>query len=122
MVDLSRYKNIISKLYDGKCTIIVYKAITDPVTHRKDKAKEIIKYRDIPCRLSHKGTQTVQQVEGGKIGQQIKLILDNNIVVEPNSKIVVTQVGTTKAYKNSGVSQVYQTHQEIDLKLFEGWS
>jgi hypothetical protein len=44
------------------------------------------------------------------------------IHVKPGSKLTITQNGVTTEYKNSGEPALFDTHQEIILELFKGWS
>ena len=54
--------------------------------------------------------------------QTTTLFISPDVVIEPGSKIVVTQNGKTVAYKQSGEPALYNTHQEIILELFERWA
>ena len=44
------------------------------------------------------------------------------VTIPPASKLVVTQNGVTRCYRQSGVPAVYQSHQEILVELSERWS
>lgn len=114
-------KNIISSLYKGKCTIVEYQSVKDLVTKRTTN-KEVIILENQPCRLSYKSV--VKSTEGNvsEIIQITKLFLDPSINIKPGSKIIVTQNGVTKEYKNSGEPALYSNHQEIILELFDRWT
>lgn len=54
--------------------------------------------------------------------QTVKLFLKPEKIIEPGSKITVTQNGVTTDYASSGKPAVYETHQEVILELKEKWS
>lgn len=56
-------------------------------------------------------------VELAKTSQIIKLFMSPEIEIKPGAKITVTQAGVTETYECSGTPAVYETHQEIILKL-----
>lgn len=121
--DYMSHRKVIESLYKGVCDIYEYKSSKDPATGRVGKPKEVkVNSKQIPCRLSYNSSQAVTQAEGGILVQNIKLFMAPEIVVKPNSKIVVTQNGRTVAYKNSSQPMVYESHQEINLEIFDRWA
>lgn len=112
----------LERLYTGRCTIMEYVVEADPKTHITGHPKEQVVYENIPCRLSRKSFPAAVQGDGNGITEQIKLFLSPEIEVKAGSKITVTQNGMTRDYKNSGVSAVYSSHQEVELELFRGWA
>lgn len=78
---------------------------------------------DEPCRISYSNVNITEEHDGAsKKMQEIKLFCSPDIVIKEGSKIVVTQHGVTETYLRSGTPAVYNSHQEIKLKLFEGWA
>ena len=72
---------------------------------------------------SFSSSNVANQTDGkAEISQIIKVFMSNEYAVNAGSKIVITQNLVTKSYKSSGVSSVYETHQEIKLELFETWA
>lgn len=121
--DCMNHRKAIESLYKGLCDIYEYETSKDPVTGRTKKSKEFkMNASPIPCRISYNSSQVITQAEGGILVQNIKLFLAPEIDIKPNSKIVVTQNGRTVAYKNSSVPMVYDSHQEINLEIFDRWS
>lgn len=110
-------------LYDGLCSIYEYKAIKDENTKLIKPAGEVLTAENIPCRLSFSNIPAAQEntVAVG-VQQTAKLFLGPEVKVMPGSKLVVTQNGAEKAYKNSGEPAVYSSHQEINLELFTKWA
>ncbi|MGP1437607.1 MAG: hypothetical protein ACTTKH_00875 [Treponema sp.] len=105
------------------CDIYEYETSKDPVTGRTKKSEEFkMNASPIPCRISYNSSQVITQAEGGVLVQNIKLFLAPEIDIKPNSKIVVTQNGRSVAYKNSSVPMIYESHQEINLEIFDRWS
>ncbi|WP_101772333.1 hypothetical protein [Peptostreptococcus faecalis] len=113
---LDRFRKAVELLYDGRCDIYEYIPVKDPVT-KKTKDEEVQSFSQIPCRLSYSQSPITIQKEAGNIEQKIKLFISPNIKIKPNSKIVVTQNGVTREYKNASVSAVFSNHQEIELEL-----
>lgn len=117
------HRKVIESLYKGFCDVYEYKGEKDPNTGRIGKCKEIkVNASPIPCRLSYGRSNTVVQTEGGIITQNIKLFLPPEILVKANSKIVITQNNTKLAYKSSSQPMIYESHQEINLEIFDRWS
>ena len=108
--------------YEGLCTIIEYRSVTDERTKLSSR-KEITVLEDQPCRLSFEKLSAAAQTEtAAAVSQGVKLFLVPEIRVNSGSKIAVTQNGVTGEYSASGEPAVYDTHQEIILELFRGWS
>lgn len=63
---------------------------------------------------------TAQSDSVNSVAQIIKLFLPTDYSISPGSKIVVTQNGVTTEYKNAGKPFIYDSHQEIEVELFEG--
>ncbi len=117
------HRKVIESLYKGLCDIYEYRSSKDPTTGRISKPKEVkVNTEQIPCRLSYNSSQTITQAEGGVLVQNIKLFMDPEIEVKPNSKVVVTQNGRTVAYKSSSQPMVYENHQEVNLEIFDKWA
>lgn len=116
-------KNILKRLYTGLCDIYEYKNIRDEDT-KIIKQKSIIKYENIPCRISYYNNSSnilssKENIFNSIITQKVKLFLDNNIKIKAGSVIVVTQNNKTTKYKNSGEPVIYTNHQEIMLDIFD---
>ena len=108
--------------YDGLCTIIEHRSVTDEKTKLSNK-REIVVLENQPCKLSFEKLAAASQTEtAATISQGVKLFLAPEIRVPAGSKIVVTQNGVTGEYSASGVPAIYNTHQEIALELFRRWS
>ena len=108
--------------YDGLCTVFEYQEVRDAKT-KLSSEKEVAVIEDQPCKLSFEKLPTASQTETAAVAAQgIKLFLAPEIMVDSNSKIVVTQNGVTEEYSASGKPAVYSTHQEITLELFRGWA
>lgn len=108
--------------YDGVCKVYRNESVRDPDTGVTSK-KEVCSVENQPCHLSFSsfsaadGTGTVTNVT-----QIIKLFLAPEIVIEPGSRIEVTQQGRTESYGQSGKAAVYSSHQEIILELWKGYA
>ena len=109
-------KMVIEQFYTDRCTVTV---------HQKSKFNGVISFNDItcltdvPCRLSIQSNNSATHTDvASAVGQTIKLFLAPHITIASGSKITVNGVD----YTRSGVPAVYETHQEIVLELFKGWS
>lgn len=72
------------------------------------------------CKISFESIPSTSQSDTtASMVQSVKLFLAPEIEVKPGSRIDVTHLGVTTAYKRSGKSAVYHTHQEIMLELWE---
>ena len=110
------------QLYDGVCTVTEYRKVKDEKT-KLSGMKEVVALEGQPCRISFsKISQVVQNEVAASTTQGIKLFLSPDVIIQPGSKITVTQNGVTTDYISSGVPAVYATHQEIMLELFERWA
>ena len=115
-------RKAIESLYKGKCTIKEFKSVKDPITHITAK-KEVTVLESQKCRLSYEKIASANQTNGpATIAQSIKLFIAPEIVVNPGSKIIVTQHGETTAFQRSGEPALYTHHQEIRLELFKEYA
>ena len=115
-------RKVLEKLYDGTCDIIEHKKIRNE--HGQTVFKEEIVLQNVPCRLAYKNLINGTQDNGvaAKTEQITVLIVNPDVVIPSGSKLVVSQNKRITAYSQSGEPAVYNTHQEVMLKLFEGWS
>ena len=116
-----RFKDIIKRFYSGTCTITEKKSVKDEKTF-KTRIQEVMKYENIPCRLSHSSNNLSDAYPRNTVTQTIKLFLDNDYEIKAGSKIAVTQDGITNIYGATSEPNVFETHQEIELILWEDWS
>lgn len=115
-------KKAIENTYDGICSIVEYKDITDErtkITHQK----EVVVIENQPCKLSFERLSAANQTEiASSISQGTKLFISPEIKVKSGSKIIVEQYGLVNEYSASGEPAIYTSHQEIMLELFRGWA
>lgn len=111
MVD--KHKRAIQKLWTDKCNIYCFekvkiKKITD--------MEEVLKYSNLPCRISFKNISAVGQTPAEAIiSQEIKLFITKDIEINENSTIEIIRGDIIKKYKCSGMPAIYSNHQEIIL-------
>lgn len=122
MINYKKHRRNIEKLYEGKCTVKVWEPVTDPIT-KITKHMEVTIFEDQPCRLSYSSTLAANENEGPtNVEQFIKLFITPELEIPAGCKIIVTQNGRTTEYARGGEPAAYPTHQEITLKLFEGYA
>lgn len=118
---LGNIKRATESLYHGRMDVVTYQDVTDPETHITGM-QEVTKQEGIPCRLSYSsapstsGTQTATNT-----GQTIKVFYSPEIAIKSGSKLVITQNGQTTTYKASGEPKNYESHNEVEVELFERW-
>lgn len=114
-------RKAIESMYIGKCTITEYQSYKKE--NKSTGKKEIVVLKDQPCKLSFsKITNNNQGEAAAMLIQTAKVLITPEIQIKPGSKMTITQNGITTEYKNSGEPAIYETHQEIVLELFKGWS
>lgn len=114
-------KKILESMYCGTCNVVEYQKVSDPVTKRTGFA-EVTVLLSQPCRLSYKSSPMTGDDNVASVLQEITLFLSPDVEIKSGSKIEVTQRGQTKAFTNSSEPRIYESHQEITLKSFEGWA
>lgn len=108
-------RRAIEMLYEYKCKVIEYLEVKDNKTGIVRRT-EIVTVDNQPCKLSYSSITSTNQTEPIAIAaQSVKLFLAPEIIIKPNSKIIVNDV----EYKASGQSAIYATHQEIMLELYK---
>lgn len=105
--------------YDGTATVSEWGKVKDKESGLT-KQGEMILLEDQPCHLSKESSAPAEQtVSAAQVSQTVRLFIAPDIQIKAGSKITVTQAGITVMYTHSGKSNVYDTHQEILLDLFE---
>ena len=118
---LVKSRKAVETLYDGVCTITEYQKVKKE--NKSTGFSERVTYQDIPCRMSYKSVNpTNQTTTAGIVTQSIVVYLSPDVLVNPGSKITITQNNVTTEYKSSGKPAVYSSHQEVSVELFDGWS
>lgn len=123
---MPNYINVVRKSiesqYDSECDIIEKKKIKNPNT-KITTFKEIKVYQKKKCRVSFEDISVANNTNTeSSVNIKIKLFISPNITINPGSKIIVTKNGKTTIYINSGIPAIYDTHQEIILNEFKGWT
>jgi len=119
---VSRTRKALELLYVGTCTVTEYQKVVKE--NKSTGFAEVVVLEDQPCRLSFSTKDSTEPTENAasSVVQVITLFLSPDVTITPGSKITVTQNGVTEDYKQSGKPALYDTHQEIVLDLFKGWS
>ncbi len=111
------------KYYDCICDVIEYQEI-----QKENKSTGFIESIVIskqPCKISYEKLSTVNVISdnSAKASLSTKIFISPDIKIKNGSKVIVTNnLGQIKEYKSSGEPATYDTHQEIMLELFKGWS
>ncbi len=108
-------ENPLESLWNDRCRIFEFEKVFNGSTKRTEN-KLIEKEKGIKCRISYNTLKSVESTDShGRVNQVIKLILDPNIAIKPNSVIEVEKVGVLYKFKNSGIPAIYTNHQEVIL-------
>lgn len=115
-------RKAIESLYDSTCTVIEYQKVRKE--NKSTGFDEVPVLKDIPCRLSYSNITNTNITDKGaaQVVQIIKVFLAPDINIKPGSKLSITKDGHTQDFKSSGEPAMYDSHQEIVLELFKGWS
>ena len=116
-----RIKAILTQFYTGICKVEIKESVTDPDTH-KTRPEVVTLYDNVQCRLSHESKSVSESYERNRVAQTIMLFLDNIYEIPAGAKITVTQDEVTNIYGMASEPNVFETHQEIELELWEDWS
>ena len=109
------------KLYDCKCDIVEYKEIQK--TNKSTNFDEVKTLENQPCKISYESISNNYFPFFISRIISTKLFISPDIEIKTGSKIIVTNsLNEVIEYKSSGKPAKYDTHQEIMLELFEGWS
>lgn len=120
---IKRTRRAIERLYTGTCTIEVKPRLQkDPITKKTAVSDTVVIYKDIPCQLSHLSQTASESRILPQADGQIMLFLAPEIDVPEGSRITVEQAGITDVYGHSGRPNMFPTHQEITLTIWEGWN
>lgn len=107
------FKNALSMLYEGRCTIESYVASQDENGITKGTWQVVI--QDTPCHLAFLENKEASEGERSIGAVQARLFLYSALEVKAGARVSVIQHGSTYQFKHSGVSARFSTHQEIDL-------
>lgn len=113
--------SVMNKMFIGTCDVIIYAPYTDPSTKKTHYSEQVLSTGN-PCRLSHNSNPSTGEGTVSRESQGITLFLPPTVNVPVGSKLIVTQRGVMKAYKNSSEPKLYAEHQEIELELFDKWA
>lgn len=116
-----KYTNAVESLYDGTCTVIERRKVK-----RENKStgmEEVTVHQNVPCRVSFKNSMVTVTNENlaESANQSITLFISPTKEIKTGCKVIATQNNVTTEYQASGTPKVYETHQEIELKLFKEW-
>ena len=114
-------RKAIEKMYIGTCTITEHQKVKKD--NKSTGFQDVIVLENQPCKLSFSSITSTSQTEtAAMVVQTAKVLIAPEIQIKPGSKLTITQNGVITEYKNSGEPALFDTHQEIILELFKGWS
>ena len=109
-------------LWLDTATITKYEDFIRP--NKSTGQREIVALENEPCKLSFESLQPVNQTDTAPVlAQATKLFIDENVVIEPGSKITITRKsGKVFEFKQSGLPGIFTNHQEIQLVPYEDYA
>lgn len=115
----------LSLLWRDRCTVTVQEGYQKPSGATAFRPRVILS--DAPCKLDYFNadrSNTAAAVAGkaAPIHKRIRLFLAPDAEIPAGSRIDVTHAGKTTAYKSSGESSVFLSHQEIILEAAQEWA
>lgn len=114
-------RKAIEVMYQDKCDIIEHQKVKKP--NGSTGFEDVTVMSDVPCRLSFKSAPSTNETDSASaVIQTIEVFLAPEITVKSGSKLVIKHLDSSVEYTNTGVAAVYNTHQQIALDIFKGWS
>lgn len=119
---VKKSRKALESMYEGTCDIVEHKKVKK--SNGATVSEDVKVLEKEPCRLSFKTITSTNPTDVGAsaLKQTTTLFINPDVKIKAGSKIVVTQNNVTTEYKQSGEPAMYDTHQEIILELFKGWS
>ncbi|MCD9026044.1 ABC transporter ATP-binding protein [Cohnella silvisoli] len=116
MIDYSKHRAAIEKLYEDKATISRYVTSEDPVS-KKSRQQLAPVFTNQPCRLSQSDLASNGQTEAqNNIASESKLFIAPELSIQQGDEIEVTKGGVTRKYQAGEPFPPYPTHQEVSLQ------
>lgn len=112
------YEKALETLHTGRATIVVTKAVKDPLKKSCVKKEEVL-YSEIPCRLSYRLDKNLTQDEGmfSSANKTISLFTSPSIDIPEGSKILVNWQGRKLELKNSSLPAIHKSHNEYIVEM-----
>lgn len=108
------HRGLIERMYEGKCTIIEHEKVQQG--SRTENIEKIIA-KEIPCKLARNSNNPSMQTDSvSKIDYNTTLFINPEIKIHSGSKLIISQYGVTRVFKQAGEPFMYPTHQEVSLK------
>ena len=116
--EMVRAKASIEKLYD--CIVDIYASEAYIKTNGATGHKWTPIYTRVPCRRSHKKIASMNMgTDFAAMTSTVTIYMQPDIKVPPGSILLITHKDEVIKYKQSGISAVYDTHQEIPVEIAE---
>ena len=113
-------KSAVESLYTGTANVYDFAYVDTGHGAKKLSDEPTLIHEGISCRLSHKTLSPNEQDRYGTIEQETVMYCDPTLAINPGAKITITQAGATTTYECAGLRAMYESHQEIRLKVFRG--
>jgi hypothetical protein len=119
---VKKARKALESMYEGTCDIVEHKKVKK--SNGATVSEDVKLLEKEPCRLSFKTITSTNPTDTGAsaLKQTTTLFINPDVKIAPGSKIIVTQNNVTTEFKQSGEPAMYDTHQEIILDIFKGWS
>lgn len=122
MGNIENVRKEIEKTYKGRCRVVEYSKKRNSSTKINERIEKVV-IQNVPCRISYEKISNANSGDtNNQVTQIIKVFIAPELIIKPGSKLIITQNGRTCEYKNSGLPAIYETHQEILLEIFKGWT
>lgn len=121
MIDLSKARKHIEKLYLDTCSVYEFQEVTDPKTHMTTHELVLV-HENVPCKISFNDFPQSGEGVGSSLSFLATIFLSPDLTIKEGSKMVIVKNGKTYELSNSGVPRMGINHQEIRLKQWEEWA
>lgn len=116
----AKAKQALNLLYEDSCTVYCHCPVKDE--DGSTSYEEHAVYENIPCRISFSSIPTIAEGDVPAQKQSVKLFLASDHQIAQGVKIAVHRQGETRLYKCASIKAYYQTHQEINLEVWEPYA
>ena len=107
-------KKILSRMWTDSLTVTEDQEVTNP--DGSTGYEPVIVLEGQPCKLSFSSSPSARRTDtDAPLSQFIKIFLDNDITINPGSRIIITRGDRVFEFRQSGIPAIFSGHQEIEL-------
>lgn len=114
MVNYTKHRRKLEKMYEDRCSISRWVTIKKPNGANGKELQAVLS--DQPCRISQKALGSNNQTDTkNNIAYETKIFISPDVEIKQGDVINVTRNSVIRKY-NAGEAFIYPTHQEISIQ------